>query len=171
VRILPSAAEVETAAGHRLFAAAVIAAGAWSSSISVENGEALPMAEPIKGHLIGYQQPAQTCNTILRRGHTYLLQRENGLLIAGASVEHAGWNRAVDPQIAAGLAQEAASILPHLAETDPSQTWIGFRPGSERVQVGRWQSDSLYLAYGHFRNGILLAPLTALQIARAISAS
>jgi glycine oxidase len=153
----------------RRFRAAVLAAGAWSSSIPVSGVPAPPAVEPVKGHLVGYQQPDQTCNTILRHGHTYLLQRANGLLIAGASVEHAGWDRSLDPAIAARLASEASFVLPHLAETTPSEIWIGFRPSSDHLQLGPWHSSALHLAYGHFRNGILLAPKTAADLASSLS--
>ncbi len=157
--------------GFRQFDALVIAAGAWSSSIQVSNVANLPVSRPVKGHLIGFQQPEQTCNTILRHGHTYLLQRANGLLIAGASVEDAGWDRSINSDVAAALSEEAALVLPHLAETSPSETWTGFRPASDTLHVEAWHSSRLYLAYGHYRNGILLAPVTAERIESEISAS
>lgn len=162
---------LNTEAATRQFDALVIAAGAWSSSIQVHNVPSLPLSRPVKGHLIGYQQPDQTCNTIVRHGHTYLLQRANGLLIAGASVEDAGWDRGIDLKIIASLAQEAGFVLPHLSETSASETWIGFRPGSDTLHIGCWHSRRLYLAYGHYRNGILLAPITAHHIADEISTS
>ncbi len=156
---------VETAHGSARYDALIVAAGAWSSLIPVRNAPPLPRAEPVRGHLIGFHQPAQTCNTILRHGHFYLLQRANGLLIAGASVERVGWDRNIEPRVAASLAEQAGFVLPHLTETSPSETWIGFRPGSDDLRLGAWHSKRLYLAYGHYRNGILLAPITA-QIAR-----
>lgn len=163
--------EVRTAQERTRYDAAILAAGAWSSSIHLTGVPPQPLAEPVKGHIIGYHQPDQTCNTILRHGHTYLLQRANGLLIAGASVEHAGFDRQIDPRRVSTLAAEAASVLPHLSETEPTETWIGFRPGSDSLHIGPWHSDRLYLAYGHFRNGILLAPVTADRIASALTIS
>lgn len=160
-----------TARGVHAFDFAVLAAGAWSGAIAVSGLAPLPSSEPIKGHLIGYRQPEQTCNTIVRHGHTYLLQRANGLLIAGASEEHAGFDRGVKPEIAAQLAIQAGYLLPHLAEATPTEVWIGFRPGSDALHVGRWQSSRLFLAYGHYRNGILLAPATARNLASEINAS
>ncbi len=148
------------------FGAAVIAAGAWSSSIEIHGVPKLPQSEPVKGHLIGYEQPLGTCATILRHGHTYLLQRANGLLIAGSSIEHVGFDRQIADEVTKSLQQRAAFVLPHLAETSISQAWTGFRPASDELHVGRWHSDRLFLAYGHFRNGILLAPVTAERIAR-----
>jgi glycine oxidase len=69
------------------------------------------------------------------------------------------------------LARQAAFVFPHLAETTPTETWIGFRPGSDAVHMEAWHSRRLYLAYGHYRNGILLAPVTAKRIAASIDAN
>ncbi len=171
IEVLNDRVSVETHGGWRDFNAVVVAAGAWSGSIPVKNVAPLPLSEPVKGHLIGFRQPDQTCNTIIRHGHSYLLQRANGLLIAGASVEHVGWNREIEPGVTSCLAREASVILPHLRETSPSEAWIGFRPGSDRLHLGAWQSPRVYLAYGHYRNGILLAPVTAREIEQAITAN
>jgi glycine oxidase len=163
--------ELRTDCGEYKFRTAVIAAGAWSGAIAVEGTPALPASKPIKGHLIGYQQPEQTCSTIVRRAHTYLLQRANGLLIAGASVEDVGFDPDIRPDIGGSLAREAAFLLPHLGETSPSEIWVGFRPAADHVHIGAWHSPQLYLAYGHYRNGILLAPLTAQRLADEITAN
>jgi glycine oxidase len=151
------------------YQALVIAAGAWSSTI--RSSTLLPEAEPVKGHLAGYQQPQQTCPTIVRHAHTYLLQRANGLLIAGSSVRRAGFEREIEPAVVSNLSARATFILPHLGDTSPSEVWTGFRPASASLRMGRWHSDGLYLAYGHYRNGILLAPVTAQKLAAEISAN
>jgi glycine oxidase len=162
---------IESKQGTESYEAVVIAAGAWSSAIQVHGVPALPPATPVKGHLIGYQQPWQTCTTILRHGRSYLLQRANGLLIAGTSVEHVGFDRSLQPDIIASLAGQARFMLPHLRDATPSETWAGFRPASDALHVGPWHSTRLYLAYGHYRNGILLAPLTAQRIGAQITAN
>jgi glycine oxidase len=151
--------------------AVVIAAGAWSGLIAVRGVPALPASQPVRGHLLGYRQPERICNGILRRGHTYLLQRANGLLIVGASVERVGFDRGIDQDAAAKLRSEAALLLPHLGETSPSEVWNGFRPGSDELHIGPWHSARVQLAYGHYRNGILLAPVTAQLLTRSVSAS
>jgi glycine/D-amino acid oxidase-like deaminating enzyme len=160
-----------SARGKSSYAAVVLAAGAWSSQLAIEGVPSIPPSEPVKGHLLGYLQPEQTCTTIVRHAGTYLLQRSNGMLLAGASVEHVGFERDVKPEIVAKLAADAGAILPHLSETTPSESWIGFRPGSDALHVGPWHSESFYLAYGHFRNGILLAPWTASLLSSAIASS
>ncbi len=150
--------------------AALIAAGAWSGSIAV-TPMPVPASSPVKGHLVGYQQPSQTCSTLVRHQHTYLMQRSNGLLIVGASVEHVGFDRSIDQRVAAELSIQAGFVMPHLLETTPTETWVGFRPESNRLHLGRWQTGNVYLAYGHYRNGILLAPVTAAKLVAEISAN
>ncbi len=171
IEISGTHAAVSTIGNVCAFDAAVIASGAWSSEIETTGVPSLPAAEPVKGHLIGYRQPDQTCSTIVRHGHTYLLQRANGLLIAGASVEHVGFDPHIQPGIVASLAERAGFVFPHLLDTTPSERWIGFRPGSRELHIGSWHSPQLYLAYGHYRNGILLAPATARRLAAEINAN
>lgn len=163
--------EIGIGSESRACAALVVAMGAWSSSLQISGTPPLPAAEPVKGHLIAYRQPEQTCSTIVRRGSTYLLQRANGLLIVGASVERLGFDRTVRPEIVADLERQASLVFPHLEETSPTAAWVGFRPHAETLQLGPWHSPRLQLAYGHYRNGILLAPLTAEMIASEIKSS
>lgn len=159
---------VENSASLESFDASVIAAGAWSSQLI----PGLPAAEPVKGHLIGYRQAPGTCRVIVRHRHTYLLQRAGGLLIAGSSEEHAGFDRSVDERIIADLRARAAFLLPHLASETPAEAWTGLRPASDALRTGaHGASGRLYLAYGHFRNGILLAPVTARDLAAEITAN
>jgi glycine oxidase len=162
--------EIITTRGAEPHQAALVAAGAWSGSIAV-HPIPIPASSPVKGHLIGYRQPAQTCGTIIRHGHTYLMQRANGLLVVGTSVEHTGFDRRVNAHIVSQLIAAAGFVMPHLLETSPTDNWVGFRPASEQLRLGRWQSGNVYLAYGHYRNGILLAPLTADRLAAEISAT
>jgi glycine oxidase len=150
------------------FANAVLAAGAWSGDIAVSGVPALPASEPVKGHLLGYDLQLGACPTILRRQHTYFLQRLNGRLITGATLERVGYNTAIDREIVRTLHEEAATLLPVLEKLEPVDAWIGFRPYSESLHLGPWHGSRLHLAYGHFRNGILLAPVTANKIADAL---
>ena len=151
--------------------AVIIAAGAWSDSIELEGVAPVPASEPVKGHLIAYGQPEQTCNTMVRHGHAYVLQRANGLLIAGTTVERVGFDREILPGVVSDLARQASYVFPHLLETSPTEAWIGFRPASNGLQIGSWHSPALHLAYGHYRNGILLAPGTARLLVAEINAN
>jgi len=148
----------------RPYDAAIVAAGAWSDRIEVSGVPSLPASEPLKGHLIGFDLQLGACPTILRHGHTYLLQRGTGRLIAGSSVEHAGFDRQISPSIAGQLKRKATAVLPVLEKLETADVWTGLRPGAQQLHLGRWHGSPLFLAYGHFRNGILLAPASAERI-------
>jgi glycine oxidase len=164
--------EVVTAQGVMHAAAAVLAAGAWSSEITVA-GQALPRAYPVRGHLIGFRLEAGSLGSILRHGHTYLLQRAGGFTIAGTSSERAGFDRTLDAGVTSDIQFRAAQILPVLAGLEPEERWLGFRPAleGETPAIGRAGEHALWLAYGHYRNGILMAPATAQKVAGEIMAN
>lgn len=146
--------------------AAIIAAGAWSSTIAVTSDSRaypLPPSFPIKGHLLGYRLAPGSVPAIIRHDHTYILQRADGFTIAGSSTENVGFDRTIDPQVVLNIRRRAASLLPALASLEPESVWIGFRPGADSPapRIAQVESSRLWLAYGHYRNGILLAPATA----------
>ena len=149
--------------------AAVIAAGAWSGQIPV-NGQNLPATVPVKGYLLGYEGAPQL-GPIRRDGHTYILQRSNGYTIAGSTEQTIGFDRQIEPALVAELQARAGALWPPLAELAPVDVWSGLRPGTEtgRIYTERWNEQPLWLAYGHYRNGILLAPWTANYLARQIA--
>jgi glycine oxidase len=145
----------------------LIAAGAWSSSLQ----PGLPVAMPVRGHLIAYRPERPLITSILRHRHTYLLQRRDNELIAGSSTEYVGFDRTIDERMVGEIHSRAAQLLPDLAAMTPAERWIGFRPGIEGgiPVVGRIEGTNIWTAYGHYRNGILLAPETARMIAEAVT--
>ena len=78
--------------------------------------------------------------------------------------------RRVDPDSVARIAADARRLLPGLLPAEPSEAWVGFRPATPQQEpyIRRWADTNLWLAYGHFRNGILLAPATAQRIANVL---
>lgn len=153
--------------------AAVIAAGAWSGEIAITGDRmppSLPPTLPVRGHLIGYSLQPGSIPLIVRSGHTYLLQRKNGFTITGTSSETVGFVRPVDSVICEEIAQRAAGLLPKLADAGPYTAWNGFRPStpSGQPEIRRVPGTRLWLAYGHYRNGILLAPITSRLISQEI---
>jgi glycine oxidase len=153
--------------------AAVLAAGAWSSQVAVTvdgHPYELPRSFPVKGHLLGYRLPAGSLATTIRHDHTYVLQRAGGFTIAGSSTENTGFDRGIDPVMVAEIATRAGALVPTLRGRQPESVWIGFRPASHAPApyIGRVLSSHLWLAYGHYRNGILLAPATCDRICREI---
>jgi glycine oxidase len=157
------------------YRAVVIASGAWSNQVRVlHRGQliSLPPVRPIKGHLIGFQLPPGSLGSMLRRGHSYVLQRSNGFLVAGSNEEDIGFDREVNPQICDEIHHHAAELFAPLADATPCARWIGLRPFSPNgPHISRVDGTNVWLAYGHFRNGILLAPLTAERIANEIASA
>lgn len=145
----------------------LIAAGAWSSALF----PGLPRVYPVRGHLLSFDMQPGLLPTIVRSGHTYILQRESGSVIAGSSTEDAGYDRTVDSAIVTDIHQRAAKLLPALADVTPMDSWNGLRPATDAGPViGRVGDTAVWTAYGHFRNGILLAPDTAQTIADQLGA-
>jgi glycine oxidase len=150
--------------------AAVLAAGAWSSLISIP-GATLPRAYPVKGHLLGYSLPPGLLRSIHRGNHAYVFQRANGFTIVGASQEDAGFDKSVDPAIAAEVRRSGEALVPELLSYSPVQVWTGLRPGADAPLFHRFDDTRLWLAYGHFRNGIRAAPAAAERLSAEISAA
>lgn len=153
---------------------AIIAAGSWSSDINVTiDNQPCPMTRsfPMKGHLLGYRLPVGSLSTTIRHDHTYVLQRASGFTIAGSSTEDVGYSRSIDPETVSEIAARAAALVPALASLEPESAWIGFRPATDAAapHIGRVRSSRLWLAYGHYRNGVLLAPATSDQVCREIA--
>jgi glycine oxidase len=162
------------AAQHK---AVVIAAGAWSGTIPVIGKEGplhLPKSEPVKGHLIGFHMRPGLLESFLRKDRTYVLQRADGLVIAGTTEEHVGFDTSVQMSSCEDLHRRAAEVVPELAAAEPVRRWIGFRPGPEHEDgpiLRRLDDSNVWLAYGHYRNGILLTPVTAHLLAPQIAAA
>jgi glycine oxidase len=150
---------------------AVIAAGAWSTRIA--GLESAPRAFPVKGHLLGYRCKEESLPPIVRHGHHYALQRASGFTIFGSDHAHDVWDLSPDPDAVQTLAAAAAALLPGLLDRPPDEVWTGLRPasGTGEPVVERLPGQDVWLAYGHFRNGILLAPITARLVADSIIAT
>jgi glycine oxidase len=151
----------------------LIAAGAWSSQLAcgLAANSSVPKTMPVRGHLIAWRPETDMLRTILRHGNTYLLQRDSGFLIAGASTEHVGFDRSIDENIVRAIHDRASRLMPVLAGMDPVERWNGFRPGIEggMPAIGRMEDTAIWTAFGHYRNGILLAPDTAYRIEKSVS--
>ena len=154
----------------------VLAAGCWSSGIAIADGRRMletPAVRPVKGHLVAYQMPPGSLPHILRCGPTYILQRSNGYTVAGSTLEHAGFDARTDPAICRDIQERASRLWPALRDRQPIDSWAGLRPeiSDHNPALGRFEETNVWLAYGHYRNGILLAPITAELIAAEIIAS
>jgi glycine oxidase len=146
----------------------VIAAGAWSGAL----GRA--PVRPVKGQAMRLRDPdgPGLCDHVLRFEGGYVVPRGDGRYYLGATMEERGFDTAVTALGVHELLREAAEVLPGLLELELEEVFAGLRPGTRDNApiIGRDPADErLVWATGHFRNGILLCPLTADLIADALT--
>ena len=148
---------------ERAAGAVVVCGGAWTPR--VQGLPALPIV-PVKGQMIAFDGIDWPFTGAIRTPAFYAVRRAGRRLLIGASVEHTGFDLSLSAEVGADLAAGAAAVLPALRDREPVEHWAGLRPGTPDPWpiVGRL-SERLHVATGHFRNGILLAPLTARMIA------
>lgn len=161
--ISSSAGQMEVSGGDfRLAAKTVVECrGAWSGSHVV----------PKKGQML-YLQPAKSglLQHVVRAPGAYIVPRSSGRILVGTTVEDAGYDKSVQPEIIRQLHQAAAKYVPELASAAVTESWAGLRPGTpdDLPIMGATETPGLFIASGHFRNGILLAPLTAMVMANIL---
>lgn len=146
----------------------VLASGAWTPALAAACGVELP-GEPVKGQLLRFQTPDGLLGRFVHHHLAYLVPRSGGGVVVGATMVDAGFDRADDPAAIAALAAGARRLLPALAEAPIVETWTGLRP---RLQHGRpviaTVRAGLTIATGHYRNGILLTPVSAAAVAALV---
>jgi glycine oxidase len=143
--------------------AVLLAAGAWTGALAATFGARLRI-EPRKGQMIALAHvPALLTHTI-HGDDVYLIPRASGELLIGATVEKVGFQPSVTARGIATLLNAALALVPGVAGLPISRTWSGFRPWApdSLPVLGPWPGvDGLFVATAHYRNGILLAPVTA----------
>jgi glycine oxidase len=140
----------------------VLAAGAWSAGIA---GLPRPLAvRPVKGQMAALRPEPMPIRHVVGGRGAYCVPRDDGRVVVGATVEEAGFDERVDPAAVGALIAAAAAAVPALAHAPVASRWSGLRPGTaDDLPVLGEDPDLAGLLYatGHYRNGILLAPLTA----------
>ncbi|MGL5807826.1 MAG: glycine oxidase ThiO [Xenococcaceae cyanobacterium] len=147
----------------------ILTSGSWANQL-------LPLpVRPVKGQMLAVRMPQINYQSfplqrILYGSHSYLVPRKDGRLIIGATVEEVGWTPHNTPNGIKNLLDKAIKLYPALADWAMVEFWWGFRPGTpdELPILGTSSCENLILATGHYRNGILLAPVTASLIADLI---
>jgi glycine oxidase len=170
VEVFPDGSGVRTGRASYGGDGVLISAGAWSSGLA--SFLRVPTTAPVRGHLIAYPAQPGALRAILRHKNTYLLQRGTGAIIAGSSTEHVGFDRSIDETTVRAIHARASQLMPALAAMRPVEKWIGFRPGIEGGMpvIGPIEGTRIWTAFGHYRNGILLAPDTARRIEESVVA-
>ena len=167
-----AACGVTTTSGERHDAGAIVlAAGAWSGASWLPDSVRPPI-RPVKGQIVTLRGPAgrPVAGRILVSERVYLVPRADGRLVVGATVEEMGFDTRVTAGGVHEILREAYRLLPEVAELELEHAVAGLRPGTpdNAPLVGETAIDGLTLATGHFRNGILLAPLTADGVAATL---
>ena len=168
---------VQTQDGFQAADTLILAAGCWSAQIDGLPDPIIPPVRPVKGQMLALQMEEgiivkNVIRTVRARYPTsvYLVPRTDGRLIVGATSEEMGF----DTRLTAGgvfeLLRGAWEAMPGIYELPLLETWTGLRPGSRDNApiLGKTPVENLIYATGHYRNGILLTPITAYEIAKLI---
>jgi glycine oxidase len=163
VEVTPS--RVVLADGTRLEAERVVlAAGAW---LARRLAKRLPL-RPVKGQTLRLRGPLPATR-IIRSEHVYVVPRATGETVLGATVEEAGFDETPTDDATALLLRQAIRAVPAVAELELVETTVGLRPGTpdDGPLIGEW--EGFVVAGGHYRNGVLLAPVTADAVAALLT--
>lgn len=154
---------VELESGDRVSAGAVVvAAGSWSGLVDgahVDRG----VVVPARGQIVELTTPSPLIDKVIFGPGVYLSPRDDGRLLLGSTLEFVGFERAVTAGAVAELITSAIALVPALRSAEFQRAWSNFRPYTkdELPIIGPAHVERLFLATGHYRNGILLSPITA----------
>jgi glycine oxidase len=149
----------------------VIATGAWTSLIKAESFR-LPPVKPVRGQMISFHTAKRLFNKVIYSSRGYIVPRADGRILAGATIEDAGFDKSVSKAGIELLRDHALEIAPGLVNLDIYESWVGLRPFAPDglpVLGAFSEVENLFIATAHYRNGILLAPLTAKILADKIA--
>jgi glycine oxidase len=156
--------------GKRLSAGAVvIAAGAWSGQFPSLNdlAPACAKVQPVRGQLLCYKTDPKLVTRLLTCSRHYVVPRGDGIVLVGATHEHAGFDKVTTESGRAELERFGHSLLPALKDLKPVHSWAGLRPGlkGRHPLLGSVpNADGLFVACGHYRDGIAMAPATGVLL-------
>lgn len=170
---------VVTADGTELGAGQVVlAAGSLSGRLAGVPADVLPPVRPVKGQVVRLTMPVRhgpflnrTVRAVVRGSHVYLVPRENGELVIGATSEEMGWDTTVTAGGVYELLRDAHELVPGITELPLTETLAGLRPASpdNAPLLGPTGLEGLLLATGHYRNGVLLTPVTGDAMAEVLT--
>ena len=149
--------------------AVVVAAGCWSARLLAPLGLNIKIV-PARGQMIALKGSASPLSRVLHSTRCYLVPRRDGRILVGSTVEYAGFEKGITAGGIASLIAAAVELVPSLEEFEIVEAWSGLRPDTaDHLPVmGDSGIKNLFIASGHFRNGILLAPVTAELISELI---
>jgi glycine oxidase len=173
------AAGVTTTDGTELGAdQVVLAGGSLSGRLAGVPDDVLPPVRPVKGQVLRLTVPqryapflSRTVRAVVRGSAVYLVPRESGELVVGATSEELGWDTTVTAGGVYELLRDAHELVPGITELPLTETRAGLRPGSpdNAPLLGPTELAGLSLATGHYRNGVLLTPITGDAMAHVLT--
>ena len=160
---------------HITAGSVVVAAGCYSGQILEASGLSASYAptRPVRGQMICLRSSDLRLRRVVRSHRTYLVPRPDGRIVAGSTLEEAGFRKQVTPAGVKHILEGALELCPDLGNAEVLETWSGLRPGTsdDLPIIGPTEMEGLLIATGHYRNGILLAPVTARLIRNFLTRS
>ena len=161
---------LETSAGEQHADAVVLAAGSWSGTVPIRSVPPVPV-RPVRGQLLHLRLPAPPLSRVVWGSKGYLVPWRDGSLLVGATVEDAGFDETATAAGVRRLLDMAEALVPAVRDAGFEEVRVGLRPATtdELPVIGASSTmRGVFYATGHYRNGVLLAPLTALMLADLI---
>lgn len=149
----------------------ILTAGAWTSLVKANRLDLPFKVRPIRGQMLSFQTARRLFRHVLYSPRGYLVPRADGRILAGATVEDVGFDKSVTKAGIDFLLEHALEIAPSLANLEITDKWSGLRPfaADALLVLGVLpEAENLFAATAHYRNGILLAPMTAQTLASKI---
>ena len=150
----------------------VVAGGAWTSRIGTGDGTPQIRIEPVRGQMICFEPAAPIARHVIYSPRGYIVPRRDGRLLAGSTTEEVGFDKSVTDIGVESIRSRAVEISPRISALPVTDSWAGLRPRAADCLPALGaapETKGLFYATGHYRNGILLAPLTGELIARLIA--
>lgn len=164
---------IDTFSGFIAAPRIIVSVGAWTSNIGSTAAEFAPIQlEPVRGEMLCFKPGPSFVRHVIYSSRGYLVPRRDGRLLAGSTSEYAGFDKRVTHRGIESIKSMAFEIAPKLSAVPVADSWAGFRPhaADDSPVLGAVDGvEGLFYATGHYRNGILLAPITAKIMAEAMS--
>jgi glycine oxidase len=162
---------VETASGSIYAGSVVLATGAWTSLVKLGTMPVPLKVRPVRGQMLCFAGRPGVFESVIYGNRGYIVPRLDGRILAGSTSEDVGFDRSTTEAAASALREAAIEIAPYFSTLPIVDHWAGLRPAAsdDLPVIGAYTGvDGLHIATAHYRNGILLAPLTAHLIAQSI---
>lgn len=148
----------------------ILATGSWTSFIRIDDSPVPVNVKPIRGQMICFHPETPMLKCVVQNASAYIVPRHDGRILVGATVEDVGFEDRTTADAIERLRKAAVELVPRLSEFEIYDSWSGLRPyGNGGLPVIGLIAGNIFVATAHYRNGILLAPITAKIVAEKIA--